>query len=102
MIVLILLSQANLGIQAAFERYEDYQHGRGEVFMGKLDVTLTGLRQHPEIAPVYARPYRRMLVREFPYGGFYEAQPSRIVIAAIMDLRQAPQAIRRRLGQSGD
>jgi len=34
MIVLILLSQANLGIQAAFERYEDYQHGRGEVFMG--------------------------------------------------------------------
>jgi hypothetical protein len=34
MIVLILLSQADLGIQAAFERYEDYQHGRGEVFMG--------------------------------------------------------------------
>ena len=34
MIGLILLLQADLDLQAAFERYEDYQHGRGEVFMG--------------------------------------------------------------------
>jgi plasmid stabilization system protein ParE len=102
MIALILLLQADLDIQAAFERYEDYQQGRGEVFMRQLDGALGLLRQHPEIAPVYARPYRRMLMREFPYGIFYEAQPSRIIVAAIMDLRQAPQAIRRRLGQSGD
>ena len=33
MIELILLLQADLDIQAAFERYEDYQQGRGEVFM---------------------------------------------------------------------
>jgi hypothetical protein len=72
------------------------------VFMRQLDGTLVVLRRHPEIAPVYAPPYRRMLMREFPCGVFYEAQPSRTVVAAIMDLRQAPQAIRRRLGQSGD
>ena len=102
MIGLILLLQADLDIQAAFERYEDYQQGRGEVFMRQLDLSLTLLRQHPEIAPWYARPYRRMLMREFPYGIFYEPQPSRIVVAAIMDLRQAPQAIQRKLGQSGD
>lgn len=70
--------------------------------MRQLDGALAVLRQHPEIAPVYAHPYRRMLMREFPYGVFFEAQPSRIVVAPIMDLRQAPQAIRRRLGQSGD
>src|ERR1035438_9592278 len=33
MIELVLLLQADLDIQAAFERYEDYQQGRGEVFM---------------------------------------------------------------------
>ena len=88
--------------QDAPERYEAYQQGRGEVFMRQLDAALGLLRQHPEIAPVYARPYRRMLIREFPYGIFYEPQPSRIIVTAIMDLRQAPQAIRRKLRQSGD
>jgi len=70
---LILLLQADLDIQAAFERYENYQPGRGEVFMRQLDAAFTLLRQHPEIAPVYAGPYRRMLTREFPYGFFYPA-----------------------------
>jgi plasmid stabilization system protein ParE len=100
---LILLSQADLDIQTGFERYEDYQQGRGEVFMRQLDAAFTLLRQHPEVAPVYAGPYRRMLVREFPYGIFYQAQPARIIVAAIMDLRQDPQAIRRKLvGEQGD
>lgn len=94
---LILLLQADLDIQAAFERYEDYQSGRGEVFMHQLEAALTLLRQHPEMAPVYAGSYRRMLIRDFPYGVFYEAQPTRLVIAAIMDLRQDPQTIRRKL-----
>ena len=56
---LILLLQADHDIQAAFGRYEDYQEGRGEVFMRQLDAVLTLLRQHPELAPVYAGPYRR-------------------------------------------
>ena len=103
MIELILLLQADHDIQTAFERYEDYQHGRGEVFMRQLDAAFTLLRQHPEIAPVYAGPYRRMLTREFPYGIFYQAQAARIIVAAVMDLRQDPQVIRRRLlGERGD
>ena len=94
---LILLLQADLDIQAAFGRYEDVQPGRGEVFLHQLDGSLTLLRAHPEIAPVYTGPYRRLLMRDFPYGIFYQAQPSRIVIAAIMDLRQDPETIRRKL-----
>jgi plasmid stabilization system protein ParE len=94
---LILLLQADLDIQAAFNRYEDFQEGRGEVFMRQLDAALTLLRQHPEIAPAYGNRYRRMLIRDFPYGIFYQVQPARIVVAAIMDLRQDPETIRRKL-----
>ena len=97
MIDLILLLQADLDIQAAFERYEAYQSGRGEMFMRQLDAALSLLRRHPELAPVYAGPYRRMLIRDFPYGIFYTAQPARLVIAAITDHRQDPRAIRRKL-----
>ena len=94
---IIFLLQADLDIQAAFNRYEDHQEGRGEVFMRQLDAAVTLIRQHPEIAPIYAGQYRRMLMHDFPYGIFYQVQPQRAVIAAIMDLRQDPDAIRRRL-----
>jgi toxin ParE1/3/4 len=94
---LILLLQADQDIQTAFNRYEEFQEGRGEVFMRHLDAALSLLRQHPEIAPVYEGRYRRMLIRDFPYGVFYEVQPNRIIIGAVMDLRQDSEAIRRRL-----
>ena len=94
---LILLLQADHDIQTAFNRYEEFQEGRGEVFMQHLDAALTLLRQHPEIAPVYGGRYRRLLIRDFPYGIFYEVQLKRIVVGAIMDLRQDPKTIRRKL-----
>jgi hypothetical protein len=37
MIELILLQRADVDIQAAFDRHEDCQEGRGEVFMRHLD-----------------------------------------------------------------
>jgi len=97
MIDLILLLQADRDIQSAFQRYENYQAGRGEIFIRQLDFALTLLRQHPEIAPVYAGPYRRMLVRDFPYGIFYQRQSTRLIIVAIVDLRQNPETIRKKL-----
>jgi plasmid stabilization system protein ParE len=97
MIALILLLQADLDIQSAFTRYEEYQSGRGQVFIRQLDAALALLRVHPDIAPVYAGPYRRMLIRDFPYGIFYQAQANRIVVAAVIDLRQDPKILRRKL-----
>lgn len=97
MMDLILLLQADQDIQSAFNRYEEYQAGRGEVFMHHLDAALNLLRHHPEMASIYEGRYRRMLMRDFPYGIFYEVQPKRIVVGAITDLRQDPEMIRRKL-----
>lgn len=92
---LILLRQADDDIQTAFNRYEEIQEGRGELFMRQLDATLSLLRQHPDIAPVYSGRYRRMLIRDFPYVIFYEVQPKRIVVGAIVDLRQNTETQKR-------
>ena len=94
---LILLLQAEHDIQSAFNRYEEYQPGRGGVFLRQLEVALTLIRQHPEMAPVYGGRYRRVLVRDFPYGIFFEVQARRIIVGAVMDLRQNPATIRRKL-----
>lgn len=94
---LILLLQADQDIQTAFNRYEEFQDGRGEIFLRHLDAALALLRRHPEIGPSYSGQYRRMLIRDFPYGIFYTIQPKRIVVSAVVDLRQNPESIRKKL-----
>ena len=94
---LIFLLGAEVDIQSAYTRHESFQAGRGLVFMRCLDAGLTLLRTQPHIGRPYAGPYRRLLVSRFPYGVSYEAQSERLVIAAVMDLRQSPKAIKRLL-----
>lgn len=43
-------------------------------------------------------PFRKLLVSGYPYGVFYALRPSRVVIVAVLDLRQDPGAIDKRLG----
>lgn len=94
---LILLLSADQDIQSAFERYESYQEGCGEVFLRHLDASLTLLRTQPLIGREVGRSHRRLLMSRFPFGVFYQVQPTRIVVNGVMDLRQDPKAIRRRL-----
>ena len=94
---LILLFQADSDIQSAFNRYEEIQTGRGEVFLRQLDLAFGILKRNPEIGRMYGGEYRRMLIRGFPYGVFYQVQPTRVVVAAVMDLRQNPETIQQRL-----
>jgi toxin ParE1/3/4 len=95
---LVFLFSADADIQTAYEFYEAYQAGRGEVFMRHLDVGFGRLRISPEIAPIFYGPYRRLLVHGFPYGIFYTVEGRRIIVTGVMDLRQDPDIIRRSLG----
>ena len=95
---IVFLLSADIDIQKAYEHYEDCQHGRGAVFMRHLDATFTHLRTFPELAPIFHRSYRRLLVPRFPYGIFYTVESGLIIITAVTYLRQDPKAILRRLG----
>ena len=97
---LVLLLSADSDIQAAFEYYETFQVGRGEVLLRHLDAAFGQLRALPEIAPLFHKSYRRLLVHGFPYGIFYTIEGRRIIISGVMDLRQDPSIIRKRLRSS--
>jgi toxin ParE1/3/4 len=96
---LVFLLSADIDIQKAHDYYEDCQEGRGTVFMQHLDGAFTYLRAFPEIAPLFHGRYRRLLVPHYPYGIFYCLEGRRIVVAAVMFLSQAPDAILRRLNE---
>ena len=92
-----LLSGADADLQEAFNRFEDYRDGFGAEFMTVVDAYLTRIAAFPQIAPIYLESVRRQVLQRFPYGIFYEPHPTRILVAAILDLRQDEQAIFRRL-----
>ncbi|MGF1656950.1 MAG: hypothetical protein ACFCU3_08240 [Verrucomicrobiales bacterium] len=93
---LVILFSADTDIQTAFEFYEAFQSGRGEVFMLHLDMAFGQLRAFPDAAPIFYEPYRRLLVKGFPYGIFYTLEGRRIIVCGVMDLRQDPEVLRRR------
>ena len=91
------LSGADADLQRAFDLFEDYREGFGCEFMEAVDAYLARLAVFPAIAPIYFEGVRRQVMHRFPYGIFYQAQPTRILVFAILDLRQDEKEILRRL-----
>ena len=98
MMDLVFLLSADIDVQQAYEYYENYQEGRGGLFMRHLDAACAHLRQFPKIAPVFHGGYRRLLVPRYPYGIFYTIESARIIVVAVTHFQQNPKDILRRLG----
>src|SRR2546428_13599057 len=91
------LSGADAELQEIFNGFEDYREGFELEFMLAVDAYLARIAVFPEIAPRYFEKIRRQVMQRFPYGIFYEPYPTRVLVVAILDLRQEPRKIRRRL-----
>jgi len=94
---LIVLLAAESDIQTAYNHFEDFKEGFGLKFIQDLELAYEYLRHHPRIGRLYKSNRRRFLLSRYPFGIFYAIEGSRIVISAILDLRQDPEAIRKRL-----
>jgi len=62
-----------------------------------VEAYLARVALYPEIAPIYLEKVRRQVMQGFPYGIFYEAHGTRILVIAILDLRRNPADLQRRL-----
>jgi len=68
--------------------------GRGEAFLERVGLTLETLRLFPEMAPRFSGKLRRQLLgKKRAYGLFSEVAGRRIVVAALLDLRQDPATL---------
>jgi hypothetical protein len=92
-----LLHGADADLQQIFNQFEEYREGFGVEFMTAVEAYLARIAVFPEIAPLYFERVRRQVMQRFPFGIFYEPYTSRIVVIAILDLRQDPAGIERRL-----
>jgi hypothetical protein len=92
-----LLVGADADLQQIFERFEGYREGFGIELVTAVDAYLARTAAFPEITPVYVENVRRQVMQGFPYGIFYEPYPTRIIVVAILDLRQDEREIRHRI-----
>ena len=95
---IVILAGAETEMFEAWTRYEELMPGLGDRFDGAVRGALKIAAQFPESAPRYAGEFRRLLVRRFTHGIFYRVHGGRLVVTAVLDLRQDPSAILRRLG----
>ena len=93
-----ILSGAEIDLFEAWREYEEWVPGLGDRFDEAFREATARLLVHPHSAPRFAGPFRRMLVHDFEHGIFYQVHGRRIVISAVLLLRQDPDAILRRLG----
>jgi hypothetical protein len=64
----VVLFAAELDIQTAFNRFEEYREGFGLKFLQELEVAYEYLQRHPLIGRLYAEDRRRFLCQIFHSG----------------------------------
>ncbi len=88
---------ADADLQELFVRFEERREGFGVEFLILVDAYLTRISAFPHIAPKYLGQVRRQIMQTLPYGIFYDATPTRVLVIAILDLRQDEREIFQRL-----
>ena len=81
-----------------FARIEARDPDAADAFLQRIADSVRQLGGHPESGPVFVAPFRRLVMRGYPFGIFYTAEGERLFVHAVLDLRQSPESIRRRLG----
>ena len=77
-------------LDIAFEWYEDQRRGLGFEFLDCAEAAIETILQMPKLYPKQHGPFRRALVRRFPFSIFYAIEEKEIVVHAIFDNRQDP------------
>jgi plasmid stabilization system protein ParE len=94
---LVLVPEAKRDFDEAYAWYEERFPGRGEEFRSRVKDTLYSIRNNPGMFRVIREPYRRALVRGFPYAIIYEYSDNSIVVYAVFHCSQDPEKWQARL-----
>jgi plasmid stabilization system protein ParE len=93
-----ILGEAEQDLVDGARFYEAQEPGLGEYFLDSLFSDVDSLQLYAGIHPVQ-RGYHRLLSKRFPYAVYYRLQGSVAQVWAILDCRQDPEKIVKRLRQ---
>jgi len=88
---LIIRPEAEEDISDAYAWYESQRTGLGIEFIGCVEAAFDLIAKNPAIHGIIHGNIRRMLAQRFPYGIFFIAEGSKIVILAVMHVKRHPR-----------
>ncbi|MGB8221351.1 MAG: type II toxin-antitoxin system RelE/ParE family toxin [Polyangiales bacterium] len=87
-----VLPDVEAELQSAATWYEEKRRGLGIEFVAVVDRAFESVLENPEACPVWRtdRPYRRLLLKHFPYVVFFRIDSSTIEIVAVAHAKRRP------------
>jgi toxin ParE1/3/4 len=83
--------QAEVEILAARQWYEERHAGLGDEFRAALAEAIGRLSRQPELFPRVHGDMRRVLVRRFPFGVYFEVADNQIVVLGVVHGHRDPK-----------
>jgi toxin ParE1/3/4 len=96
---LVVSPHAEHELDAAVQWYENDRPGRGKKFVAKVKECFRSIRRSPRAFTVLADPYRRIVVRPFPYIIVYryDTGPKTVTVVDVFHTSRDPDDLLRRL-----
>lgn len=94
-----ILESAKRDLINGFNFYENKREGLGSYFLDSLYSDIDSLLIYAGIHPVRFDDYFYMLSKRFPFAIYYYVRDETVYVDAILDCRQNPDRIEKRLGQ---
>lgn len=89
-----LTPEADADLTQVLAWYTERGHELGADFFACFEAVVHQIERFPEIAPVVHPPFRRALLRRFPYCVFYYLEPSEAVIVGCFHAHRSPEVWR--------
>jgi len=86
---------------AGFRFYEMQQRGLGSYFLDSLYADIDALSVFAGIHPKPIPDFHRGLAKTFPFAIYYQVVDDEAIVVAVLDCRQNPASIRKRLESPG-
>ena len=96
MVKVLLSSQAEDDIKKGIDFYENMDINLGSYFFNSIMSDIESLKIYKGIH-IKINEYYRMLSKKFPFAIYYKIEDENIKVYAILDCRQNPKKIKKRL-----
>ncbi len=94
---LILLNEAEIEMQQAYDWYEEKSIGLGDDFMLCIDSKMQAILRTPLIYQKVYKNIRRAVIRRFPYCIFFIKEDNVIQILSIFHAHKNPMTFRNKI-----
>lgn len=93
----ILLPEAETDLDQACAWYEGQQAGLADQLLDNVRACLQAIGSTPLMHRIVEAPFRRGIVKRFPYSIFYEVRDDIVYVHSIFQNSQDPEKWRKRL-----